>query len=153
MTTNYPRPPPEETPPTYAPTGNEAYFQPVYYPPQKTGRGFAIAALCLGLVGIVFGMIPLTFIMALIGGGLALVFGLLGRRWTIGKWGIATAVGALILGIIGAVIVSNATTKLNNDLNDISTNMDHVTACLNGTTFDADYNIVWPAGCEDVAGP
>lgn len=97
---------------------------PMYYPPQppvvKPGRGLAITSLVLGIIGVLFGLIPLTFWMALVLGVLALVFGLVGRRHGMGKAGAILAVAAIALGIAGAVIVNRAVDKVTNDLNSIS---------------------------------
>lgn len=100
-------------------------------------NGFGITALCLALVGLVFGLIPLTGFIAVICGALAVLFGLLG----VGRAGrgeatnrkmnwIATVlgVGALALGIWGVSIVVNTVdeidqemTELEADLNDLKT--------------------------------
>jgi hypothetical protein len=55
-----------------------------------------------------------------------LTFGILGRRWALGKWAIGLGVVALALGIWGAVIVNNATNKLNHDLNQIESSINNV---------------------------
>jgi hypothetical protein len=94
---------------------------PSYAPPPvqpvNTHRGLAIAALVLGIVGAVFGFIPITFVIALICGVLALIFGLIGRRHGMGKAGLILGIVAIALGIWGAVIVN----QVSNDLNDYGT--------------------------------
>jgi hypothetical protein len=122
-------------------------------PAVKPFRGMAIAGFVVALVGCVFGLIPILFVFAWVAGVAALVFSGLGYRWTLGKWGIVLAVVAIVLGIIGAVIVNSATTKLQNDLNNINTNATHAAACIDGSTVGADGLLVWPPGCEDVATP
>lgn len=88
-------------------------------------NGFGIAALCLAIPGLVFGLIPLTGFIALICGALAVIFGLLGRgrakRKVATNKGMATAstilgVGAIGLGILGMSIVFNAVDELDNEL-------------------------------------
>jgi hypothetical protein len=101
------------------------YQQPTYpppptysYPPAPVNRheGLAVAALVLGIIGVVFGVIPLTFWIALPCGALALIFGIIGRRPTKGKWGVALGAAALALGVIGAAIVNSAVNDLNKAL-------------------------------------
>jgi hypothetical protein len=126
---------------------------PTYIPAVAPWRGMAIAGFVVALVGCIFGLIPLTFLLALIGGTVGLVFSILGRRHGLGKAGIVLAAVAIVLGIVGAVIVNQATTKLQNDLNNINTNTSHVSACIDGSKIGPDGSLVWPSGCEDVATP
>lgn len=88
-------------------------------------NGFGITALCLGLVGLVFMLMPITGFIAVILGGLALIFGLLG--WARARRGQAsnkktaiagTGLGALglIVGIIGIVIVFQAAAQFSSDM-------------------------------------
>lgn len=88
-------------------------------------NGFGIAALCLAIPGLVFGLIPLTGFIALICGALAVTFGLLGhgraRRKVATNKGMAITstilgVGAIGLGILGMSIVFNAVDELDNEL-------------------------------------
>lgn len=94
-------------------------------PPQRTvsepRNGFGIAALALAIVGLVFGLIPLTGFLALILGAIAVLFGLLGFGRV--RKGIAsnkvmslagTALGAVavVLGIWGMTIVFGAVDDL-----------------------------------------
>ena len=96
--------------------------QVVYVQAQSTGRGLGIAALVLGIVGTLFGLIPLTGFIAIICGVLALILGLLGVRRAkasgTGKGppraGWLLGIAALVLGVIGLVIVTQAV----NDLDD-----------------------------------
>jgi hypothetical protein len=112
--TNYP-------PPEYRPPPAYVYPQTPYQSPTNRHEGLAVASLCLGVVGCLFGLIPLTFWIALICGALALIFGFIGHRPKKAKWGIALGTVAIILGIIGVVIINNAVNKLNTDLNSIPT--------------------------------
>lgn len=88
-------------------------------------NGFGITALCLGIVSLVFMLVPLTGFIAVILGGLAVIFGLLGwgrvRRGAATNKGVTisgTACGALglVVGIIGIVIVFQATAQFSEDM-------------------------------------
>ena len=96
---------------------------------QAPSNGFGITALCLGIVSLVFMLVPLTGFIAVILGGLAMIFGLLG--WGRVRRGAATNKGAtisgticgavgLVVGIIGIVIVFQATAQLDEDLDRLS---------------------------------
>ena len=94
----------------------------------QRGGGFAVAALVLGIVGVVFGFIPLLFVIAFPCGLLAVIFGVLawrsankpgGSRKGMAIAGTILGVVALALGVIGAVIVDDAVTDLDRDLDRI----------------------------------
>jgi hypothetical protein len=98
--------------------------QPVAVP----GNGLAVAALVLGIVGAVFGLIPLTFIIALICGILATVFGWVGLQRTkkvgaphkgMAIAGFVLGLVAIALGIVGIIIISTAANDLNKSIEDI----------------------------------
>ncbi len=80
----------------------------------------AVASLVLGIVGTVFGLIPLTAFIALICGVLAVVFGLVGlRKARSGAPGKGMAVAGVVLGsiafvlaVVGLVILNNVVTDL-----------------------------------------
>ena len=76
------------------------------------GNGLAVAALTLGIFGILFGLIPILFFLAWILGLLALIFGLIGRKQPVRRkmatWGALLGAGSLVLGTIGVVIVDRA---------------------------------------------
>jgi hypothetical protein len=112
--------------------------QPVYaqrpvYPPAP-GNGMAVAALVCGIVGAVFGLIPLTFFIALALGLVAVVLGPI--AWNrankvpaAGKKGLAIAgtilgVVALGVGIVGAVIVDDTVDEIDRELDDASEELD-----------------------------
>lgn len=97
-------------------------------PAEPRGNSFAIAALVLGIVGAVFGFVPILYVIAFPCGALALIFGILAwraaRRPGVGRKGMAiagTILGcvALALGVIGAVIVDDAVNDLERDLDRI----------------------------------
>ena len=88
----------------------------------------AVAALVLGLVGSVFGLIPLTFWIALPCGILAVIFGVVGRRRAKepGRSGGGMAIAGLILGLIavalgiaGIAIIGDAVDDLDRDLEEL----------------------------------
>lgn len=76
------------------------------------GNGMAVAALVLGIVGAVFGLIPILGVIAFPLGLLAVVFGFIGRRKSTGKGmalaGIITGALALVLAVVGVVLVKDA---------------------------------------------
>ncbi|WP_175407155.1 DUF4190 domain-containing protein [Streptomyces sp. TRM64462] len=100
------------------------------HPTQQSARnGLGIAALVLGIIGTVSGLIPLFFWLAGILGLIALILGLVGRgrakRGEATNKGVAltgTLLGlaALILSVVGAVItykaVDEAVTEINKEL-------------------------------------
>lgn len=93
----------------------------------KPHRGLAIAALVLGVVGVVFGLVPLTYVIALGSGALALIFGIIGRHHGMGKAGVILGTIAVALGIWGMVIV-------NRTIDDVTNNIDTYSSCINSAT-------------------
>ena len=87
------------------------------------GNGLAVAALTLGIFGILFGLIPILFFLAWILGLLALIFGLIGRKQPVRRkmatWGALLGAGGLVLGTIGVVIVDRAVDDFIEDIEDI----------------------------------
>ena len=89
---------------------------------ERAGNGIAVAAMVCGIVGAIFGVIPITGVIALALGLVALVLGIMGRRRVkrepaVGRKGSATAgivlgVIAITLGIIGIAIVNDAANDL-----------------------------------------
>ena len=82
-------------------------------------NGLAIAALCLGITGCVFGLIPITALIALACGAVGLVLGIIAWKHaaTHGRKGMAItgtllSVLAVTLGVIGFIIVQNAVNSL-----------------------------------------
>src|SRR5262245_65989846 len=108
------------------PAGDYGY-QPTRAPEPK--NGFAITALVVGLVGIVFALVPLTGFIAVILGLIGLVFGLVnigrirrGRSTakTMTWFGSMISTLALAGGIGGMVVGFNAADDLDNDLHRIN---------------------------------
>jgi predicted PurR-regulated permease PerM len=99
---------------------------------EKPGNGLATAALVLGIVGVVFGLIPLTFFIALICGVLALIFGVIGWRAANkgrGRKGLAVSgtvlgVVALLLAFAGIFIIGEAADDLQNELDQINQDLE-----------------------------
>ena len=106
--------PPEEAPPVPPPP-------PI--PPaltrQRVGNGLTVAALALGIIGVLAGLIPILFLLAWIFGVLAFTFGLIGttsaRRRGSGKRmaiaGVTLGVVAVALGVVGMIIVNDVFTS------------------------------------------
>lgn len=99
--------------------------------PTVSGNGLAVAALVVGIVGACLGVIPILAVPALICGILAVVMGLIGwhsvrRAPSRGHKGLAIAgtilgVLAIVLAIIGFITVNDAVNTLNNNLNNVNT--------------------------------
>lgn len=131
-------PPPSSQVPPVAPA---PFYRPSDYPTQQgwmqapppgylpqPRNGYGVTALVLAIVGLVFSLVPLTGFIALICGGLAVLFALLGlgrvrrgqadnKRLTI--TGLVLGALALVIGFIGVIIVFTATNKLATDLSKI----------------------------------
>lgn len=103
---------------------------PVVQAQAAPGNGFAVAALVLGIVAVVCGLIPFLFFLAWILGVLGLIFGLLGRgraqkepavgRKVMATWGAALGAVAIALGVVGLVLVGDAVDEVSDDLNTLS---------------------------------
>lgn len=110
-----------------APVAEQPQPQVVYL--KQLTNGLATAALVLGIIGAVVGLIPLTSPVALVLGVLATVFGAIGRNKAaknpeVPNKGRATAglvlgIVSIVLSIIGMVIVSNAVNDTEKELNRI----------------------------------
>lgn len=105
--------------------------------PAQPRNGMGITALVLAIVGVLFGLIPLTGFVAIILGALGIVFGLIG--FSRSRRGLSTnpkmsaiatalAVVAIALGIWGLVIDANAVHQINNDLNNLQTSLNNIPA-------------------------
>ena len=107
----------------------------------KKHHGMAITGLVLGIVGAVFGCIPLTFVVAFILGALAIIFGAFGRRWGVGKAGLVLGLIAVVLGIVGAVIVNSTVNDLNKSFSSTSTNKSGVSQGLGSQDASGDVTV------------
>lgn len=83
---------------------------------ERKGNGLAVAALVLGIIGTIFGLIPLTFFIALVCGVVGLGLGVpaliqahRGRRGgkVMAWFGVALSTIAFALSIWGALIVND----------------------------------------------
>lgn len=94
-----------------------------YTMPAPKKRNMAVAAMVLGTVGCVIGLIPILGLFALICGVLALVFGLVKIRNAYGRGfaiaGVVLGLCAITLGAAGMVITNNALNKLDRDMQQI----------------------------------
>jgi hypothetical protein len=73
----------------------------------RRGNGMAVAALVLGIVGVLSGLIPLLFFFAIVLGVLAFVFGLVGRsaaKREPGRSGRGPAIAGAILGVVACAL-------------------------------------------------
>ncbi|MBB5790742.1 DUF4190 domain-containing protein [Jiangella mangrovi] len=130
-------PPPgyDQPPPGYPqqppPSGYYQQPPPGYYQQQPPAprNGIGLAAIIVGMAGLVFGLVPLTGFIAIILGltGLALGLAALGRvrrRQATNKWTTRIAVlvsaGAMALGIWGMTIVFGAVEDLDEGLDCIA---------------------------------
>lgn len=126
--------------PTGAAPGMPYAVPPV--PQQRPKNGLAIAALVLGIVGLVFCLIPILGFIAIPLGALALIFGIIGivrkRKGTATAGGMAIAgtiagLVALVVGIIGVAIVSDAVNDVDEALDTAAT-----TQTVEGEAFTHD---------------
>ena len=106
--------------------GEQAGSQQVVYV-ERQANGMAVASLVLGIVGAVFGLIPLTFFIALICGVLALIFGAIAwKKANAGAGRKGMAIAGFILGLVavglafvGIFIIDQAVTDLEENLNNL----------------------------------
>lgn len=115
-------------PPGYGPPpAGYGYEQPSYgqgvRPPVPPPSGMSTAALVLGILGVLTGLIPLLFFIAFPLGVLALVLGLIaytrGRRLGVGQGRAGSWLGgiAVVLSIVGLAIVADAFDDLDDATN------------------------------------
>lgn len=107
-------------------------------PQQEAGHrepknGFGITALVLAIIGVVFGLIPITGFLAIILGALAVLFGLLGvgrvkrgaaTNKVMSWFGTVLGAGALALGVWGTFIVVDTVEQFEQDMEQIEQDLD-----------------------------
>lgn len=78
--------------------------------PQDTGKGFSIAALVLGIVGVVFGWFGILGIIAFAASVVGIILAVNGRKKSIAVFGKASgmATAGLVLSIIGTCLAGIA---------------------------------------------
>lgn len=76
---------------------------PVTPAPQNEGKGYSVAALVLGILGIIGGWFPVICYFTTVCAVLGIVFGVKGRKMSVAANGKASglATAGLVLGIIG----------------------------------------------------
>ena len=124
----YPPPGQQQPPGGYPPPGQQ---QPPYGQQPPT-NGMAVAALVLGIVGAVFGLLPLTFWIAIPCGILALIFGIVSWRKAnkgFGRKGMAiagTILGAIaiVLGVAGIFIIDDAVDDVDDSFQELEEELD-----------------------------
>lgn len=111
--------PPQSTPLPPPPAGapqTMAAPNPMYaVAPQRTSNGLATAALVLGIIAAVLGLIPFLFLFSFTCGILGIVFGFIGRSRSresgVGRksalTGIITGALGIVLAIVGVVFIAN----------------------------------------------
>lgn len=112
----------QQPPPNYG-GPQQSYGDAPQHPTNPEKNGFGLASLILALVGLVFGIVPLTGFICLILGIVGLALGFAGfsrvrkNRATNKKtaiFGIVLSIGAIALGIWGISIVFGAVDDLDN---------------------------------------
>ena len=109
---------------------------------QRDGNGLAIAALVLGIIGAVSGLIPLLFWLAWILGILAVIFGAVGRSKPVRK-GMATAglvlgIVAIGLGAIGVAIIDDAVDDVDEELREAGQELEEYGDCIERASTPAE---------------
>ncbi len=76
--------------------------------PVKDGKGQSVAALVLGIIGIIGGWFPIVCYFTTVCAILGMIFGVIGRKKSIAAHGKASglATAGLVLGIIGTAIAA-----------------------------------------------
>jgi hypothetical protein len=127
-------PPHGYAPQQFAPQIPQQYAPPPAAP--EVRNGLALAALICGIVGILFGFIPLTFwvagVLAVVSIPLALASLGRARKGAASKgltWaGLAAGVVALVLAVVGAVIFFTAVSELSDSLQQTSDQLNQTSA-------------------------
>jgi len=106
----------------------------------EPGRGTSIAALVCGIVGVVFGLIPILFVFSMSLGLVAIVLGFIARshrrhyqglKRTMSTWALVLGAIALLLSVAGIVIVNSAFNEVDEDFNciDEAVTLEEIDAC------------------------
>lgn len=135
-----PQPAYDQPPYDQAPYDQPAYDQPAYdqrhipaqrrRPPAAAAprNGLGIAAIVLGPIGVLFGLIPLTAFIAIVCGLIGAILGIIGvgrvrsgqaTNGAVSWIGVVLSAAAVGLGIFGLVIVGQAVDQLGRDLDAI----------------------------------
>lgn len=120
----------------YSAPAAPAAGDPNYNQPAK-GNGFGITALVLGIVAVVFSIIPILGFIAFILGPLAVIFGIIGLTRKFTKKG--TSITGLILGVVSvivAIIVTSIVAAAANSVSE-SLNAEHKVEYVVTTTGPA----------------
>ena len=101
---------------------------------ESASNGLAVAALVLGIVGLVLGLIPILFFIAWICGIVGFVLGLVGRRRatknpavgrkTMATWGVALSILAFGMGCVGYAVLTDAFEDASDELESTSDCLD-----------------------------
>ena len=87
-------------------------------------NAWGVAAFVLGLVGVVLGLLVVTFPIAFVLGMLALVFGLVGlrrpARRTMTAWGTGLGVVSLVVSLLGAYLTLQLVNAIDDRVDDFS---------------------------------
>ena len=119
--------------------------------PAPAANGLAIAALPLGIVGAMSGLVPLFFWFAFVAGLLGVLFGVLGRKRTkagaphrgLATWGLVTGIVALIMSAIGFGITMSAVRGVGNAFDKARMDTNSYTQCINSHPVED-----WSAYCH-----
>ena len=103
-------------------------------------KGLSIAALVIGIVAVVFGLVP---VLGLVLGVLALVFGIIGAKKRAGRGmaitGIVTGSVAIVVGIIAFLVVFIAMPGLQRSARDTARKNDVAQAATEVTSYETNY--------------
>ena len=104
--------------PSYAPQQVPGAHLPPQQAPAAKGSGFAVTALVLGIVGLVFSFIPLVNVVGIILGIIGLIFGLIGIFKSRRVMSIVGSVLSLLAIILSIAISSAFASSVNDAIND-----------------------------------
>lgn len=132
------------------------FGQPQYQPqyiytqaPPEPRNGLGIASISLGIVGLLFCLMPITGFIGFALGAIGLILGLsaLGRLKrgkatnTKTTWaGIITSLAAIVFGIIGIVMFFTAVDQLGDDLDEVGNNWNEYSDCIGNASTPEEMN-------------